>query len=389
MAVAPDGNIMDGSVYAVFKSNKKLGGDFDQFERDHEPMMQIRAYEQQFHVASYKVNEALKKLGLEGALEHPTMAELKPELERRMAMITDAKGLKAKAKKALDKLKELSTKADQETAVMRKKISDHIASVFPAVKEDLIKIEAHISGEITRLTQENGKLHREIATLISSAGTADSMDQLKTFLADELKRAEATSRQDAEEVKRLRGIEVNYLADEKSWNREKKRLEDELNSKMAALEKVQGEMEEKETENVQLERELREQRCLTKDANDKLQDLEMQKETVDGKLVDALEKARSQEFRANGLSLDLENALETCRERQEKIDDLTSRIEAPKPLDADGKARIAMRALKAEIDTHQEKTEKLETSDSASQRRSEFGRDEALTVRRTSENIEG
>ncbi len=75
-------------------------------------------------------------------------------------------------------------------------------------------------------------------------------------------------------------------------------------------------------------------------------------------MIDALEKAGSEEFRANGLSLDLENALEKCRERQEKIDALTSRLEAPRPVDGDGKARIAMRALQAEIDTHQEKTEK-------------------------------
>ncbi len=76
------------------------------------------------------------------------------------------------------------------------------------MKEDLIRIEAHISGEVTRLIQENGKLHREIATLMSSAGATDTMKQMRTFLAEERKRAEATSRQDREEVKRLRGIEA-------------------------------------------------------------------------------------------------------------------------------------------------------------------------------------
>jgi chromosome segregation ATPase len=93
---------------------------------------------------------------------------------------------------------------------MRKKISDHIASVFPAVKEDLIKIEASISGEVTRLTRENGQLHRENATLIAAAGNANIMDEMRNFVADELKRAEATSRQDTEEVSRLKGV-VNYL----------------------------------------------------------------------------------------------------------------------------------------------------------------------------------
>jgi len=211
MAAPPDGNIMDGSVYAFLKSNKKLGGDFDQFERDHEPAMQIRAYEQQYHIGRYKLTESLKKLEpLDDAEEHPTMAAMKPELERKIAMITDAKGLKEQAKKRLGKLKYLSTKADQESADMRKKISDHIASVFPAVKEDLIKIEASISGEVTRLTRENGQLHRENATLIAAAGNANIMDEMRNFVADELKRAEATSRQDTEEVSRLKGV-VNYL----------------------------------------------------------------------------------------------------------------------------------------------------------------------------------
>ncbi len=53
---------------------------------------------------------------LENADIHPTMAELKPEMERRMAMIMDAKVLKAQAKNGLDKVKLLSTKATQETA---------------------------------------------------------------------------------------------------------------------------------------------------------------------------------------------------------------------------------------------------------------------------------
>jgi chromosome segregation ATPase len=160
---------------------------------------------------------------------------------------------------------------------------------------------------------------------MSSGGNTNSNDQLRSFFADELKKAQATSRRDTEEVERLRGIEVEYLADEKVWNRERKRLEDDLNSKITAFEKVQREKVGVEKENARLTRDLGEQESLTRDAVNKCLSLENQKEIVDDKLADALKKALEEETRANSLNFDLEEARETCREAQEKTDSLTSR----------------------------------------------------------------
>jgi hypothetical protein len=91
----------------------------------------------------YEIKQEFAKLApMEDAEMHPLMADLMPDMDRCTAMITDAKGLRASCVKGLGKLKELYTKADQEAASWRKQIADHLAELFPAIKEDLIKIEA-------------------------------------------------------------------------------------------------------------------------------------------------------------------------------------------------------------------------------------------------------
>jgi hypothetical protein len=101
-----------------------------------------------FRLASAEVARQIKKFSaLDDDMTNPLASDLAPELKHRK-MITKADGIKASAKICLEKLKERCTKTDQESADMRKKISDHIATVFLGVKDDLIRIEAHISSEV-------------------------------------------------------------------------------------------------------------------------------------------------------------------------------------------------------------------------------------------------
>jgi hypothetical protein len=102
-----------------------------------------------FCLASAEVARQIKKFSaLDDDMTNPLASDLAPELKHRKEMITKADGIKASAKICLEKLKERCTKTDQESADMRKKISDYIATVFPGVKDDLIRIEAHISSEV-------------------------------------------------------------------------------------------------------------------------------------------------------------------------------------------------------------------------------------------------
>jgi hypothetical protein len=94
----------------------------------------------------------------------------------------------------------------------------------------------------------------------------------------------------------------------------------------------------------------------------------------------ALEEARNEETRANGLDVGLDSARNTCRERQEKIESLTAQLQAPKSLDGSAAAKTQIRAMEFETSHDTDKTDQWK-------RRIKDAQTETIRVARESEGL--
>lgn len=212
----------------------------DLFQREHEHLYLLDGWKRQFHVAEFATSE--RKANVEAYLERNIeVDEMRRLTKERVEFAEKANNLNKGVSGAIKKLEKLIDKRTAETRDLRQRAEGLIAGVFPAVKEQLQRIEFKVDGTIQRQDKLINDLVDKVAEGGKAAGSAAFDESLKNLLAEnkveakaEMKLVEMTSKMETEKSKKeeaLKGYQavVKQMEAKKSaWELKKRILRDEI-----------------------------------------------------------------------------------------------------------------------------------------------------------------
>ena len=335
----------------------------DAFDRNIAHTLSTDRFKRQLDIAYHQLEEAKGKLEVmlvSGVL--PNVEEMNKEISSRLESVAKSNELAEACQKLLDQWEDRKYAQKEKAQEHRKRIQETVGNLVPEVQGMLAKIEHRIELETNRLYLDNLGLKEENSELrkatSESVGAQQLTTQLEKFLDGKLELvAQQPPPPDTKKIDRLERLNRQLESEKKDLEIERRtettRLENELKQEQLRSK----DLEEKRDSAVQTLKQASEEARKQKETGEELIRL---KETELRKAQRTLKEAQSKVAASDDLQaevLDLTNQIERKQTVIEALEKLVAKAVDPSEFT---KAQESLN-LKADLETHKTKLEKLRT----------------------------
>ena len=275
------------------KWKAKLTKDFDAFERDIAPTLAMERYKQEYYVAVDALSKAEARLNsyLRPGDTMPTDKKLREELEFRRKMNVDSDKLLIASKKLVAEFTAHRQKHDEDCNRKREAIANKLRQVFPEVRDDLLRLETKIQGELNILSVMNSQLIVENGELKAAAGQNLGANEMSERFKEILEaKVEPTSSQSStsadfeEKNQQLMSLQLEYQHAQNTWESTKTMLDSRIKQLETKREEIIDERVENKAEIKRSEKEMSRLQQVNERAETKLESAEQERRGWDDKL---------------------------------------------------------------------------------------------------------